>query len=77
MKWKGQEFYTDAMAEFPRNLFGCERGNVRYARLALIKWLKYSPRKALRGKRPVRYQDLTLRFAVNVDFSFLKKNYLD
>ena len=59
-----------AIAELPRILLGCERGNVRYARLGLIKWLKYSPRKALRGKLPVRYQGLTLRFAVNVDFSF-------
>ena len=33
------------MAELPRILFGRERGNVRYARLGLIKWLKYSPRK--------------------------------
>ena len=47
------------MAELPRILFGCQRGNVRY-----------SPRKALRGKLPVRFQGLTLRFAVNVDFSF-------
>ena len=61
------------MTELPRILFGCERGNVRYARLGLIKWLKYSPRKALREKRPVRYQGLTLRFAVKVDFSYLNK----
>ena len=46
---------------------------MRYARLGLIKWLKYSPRKALRGKLPVRYQGLTLRFAVNIDFSILNK----
>ena len=69
MKWKEQEFYARAMAELP----GRERGNVRYARLGLIKWLKYSPRKALRAKIPVRYQGLTLRFAVNVHFSFLNK----
>ena len=68
-----QEFYARAMAELPRILFGCERGNVRYSRLGLIKWLKYSPREALRGNLPVRYQDLTLRFAVNVDFSFLNE----
>ena len=63
------------MAELRRIPFGlpAERGNVRYARLGLIKWLKYSPRKALRGKFPVRYQGLTLRVAVNVDFSFLNK----
>ena len=61
------------MAELPRIRFGRERGNVRHARLGLIKWLKYSPRKALRGKLPVRYQGLTLRFAVNVGFSFLNK----
>ena len=73
MKWKGQELYARAMAELPRILFGREQGNVRYARLGLIKWLKYSPQKALRGKLPVRYQGLTLRFAVNVDFSFLSK----
>ena len=59
------------MAEVPRILLGRERGNVRYARLGLIKWLKYSPRKALRGKRQVRYQGLTLRFAVNIEFLFL------
>ena len=84
MKWKVQEFYARAVAELPRilrssygwithNSFGRERGNVRYARLGLIKWLKYSPRRALRGKLPVRYERLTLRFAVNVDFSFLNK----
>ena len=61
------------LAELPRILFGRKRGNVRYARLGLIKWLKYSPRKALRGKLPVRYQGLTLRFAVNIDFSILNK----
>ena len=54
MKLKEQEFYARAMAELPRILFGCERDNVRYARLGLIKWLKYSPRKVLRGKLPVR-----------------------
>ena len=69
MKWKEQEFYARAMAELPRILFGRKRGNVRYARLGLIKWLKNSPRKALRGKLPVRYQGLTLTFAVNIDFS--------
>ena len=61
------------MAELPRILFGSERDNVRYARLSLITWLKYRPRKALRGKLLVRYQGLTLRFAVNVDFSSLNK----
>ena len=59
------------MAKLPRIRFGCERGNVIYSRLGLIKWLKYCLREALRGKLPVRYQRLTLRFAVNVDFSFL------
>ena len=73
MKWKGQEFYARAMAELPRILFGRGRGNVRYARLAVIKWPKYSPRKALRGTIPVRHQGLFFRFAVNVDFSFLNK----
>ena len=73
MKWKEQQFYAHNMAKLPRILFGCERGNVRYSRLGLIKWLKYSPREALRGSLPVRYQGLTLRFAVNVDFSFLNK----
>lgn len=68
-----QEFYARAMAELPRILFGYQRGSVRYARLGLIKWLKYSPWKALRGKLPVRYQSLTLRFAVNAYFSFLNK----
>ena len=66
-------FVVLGIAELPRILFGRERGNVRYARLGLIKWLKYSPRKAFRGKLPVRYQGLTLRFTVNVDFSFLNK----
>ena len=70
MKWKAQEFYARAMAELAITLFGRERGN---ARLVMIKWLKYSPRKALRGKLPVRYQGLTLRFAVNVDFKLLNK----
>ena len=42
-------------------------------RLGLIKWLKLSPRKALRGKLPIRHQGLILRFAVNVDFLFLNK----
>ena len=73
MKWKEQELYARAVAELPRILFGCKRGNVRYSRLGLIKWLKYSPREALRGNLPVRYQGLTLRFAVNVDFSFLNE----
>ena len=50
MKWKVWEFYARGMAEFPRILFGRERGNLRYARLGLIKWLMYSPRKTLRGK---------------------------
>ena len=69
MKRKEQEFYARAMPELPRILLGCERGNVRYARLGLIKWLKYSPRKALRGKLPVRYQGLTLRFTWSQDLS--------
>ena len=68
MKWKAQEFYARNMAELPRILFGCKRGNVRYSRLGLIKWLKYSPREALRGNLPVRCQGLTLRCAGNVDF---------
>ena len=76
MKRKVGEFYARAMAGFPRILFGRERGNLRYARLGLIKWLMYSPRKTFRGKLPVRYQCLTLRVAVNVDFLFLNK-YLD
>ena len=56
------------MAELPRILFGCQRGNVKYSRLGLIKW-----REALRGSLPVRYQGLALRFAVNVDFLFLNE----
>ena len=76
MKWKVGESYARAMAGFPRILFGRERDNLRYARLGLIKWLMCSPRKTLRGKLLIRYQGLTLRFAVNVDFSFLNK-YLD
>ena len=76
MKWKEAEFYARAMAELPRIIFEREGGN--YVRLGLIKWLMYmySPRKTLKGKLPVRYQGLTLRFAVNVDFLFLNK-YLD
>ena len=73
MKWKEKEFNARAMAKLPRIRFGHERGNVRYPRLGLIKWLKYSPRKASRRKLPVIYQGLTLGFAVNVDFSFLNK----
>ena len=76
MKWKLGLLYARRIPGFPRILFGRERGNLRYARLGLIKWLMYSPRKTLRGKLPVRYQGLTLRFAVNVDFLFLIK-YLD
>ena len=76
MKWKVGEFYARRMAGFPRILFGRERGNLRYARLGLIKWLMYSPRKTLRGKLPVRNQGLTLRFAINAEFLFLNK-YLD
>ena len=49
-----------------RILFGRESDNLRNARLGLIKWLMYSPRKTLRGKLPVRYQGLTLRFAVKL-----------
>ena len=73
MKWKARELYARGMAEFPRILFGRERGNLRYARLGLIKWLMYSTRKTLRGKLPIRYQGLTLRFAVNVDVLFLNR----
>ena len=63
MKWKVGEFYARAMAGLPRILFGHQRGNLRHATLGLIKWLKYSRRKTLRGKLPVRYQVPTLRFA--------------
>ena len=68
MKRKVGKFYARPMAGFPRILFGRERANLRYVRLGLIKWLMYSLQKTLRGKPPVRYQGLTLRFAVNVDF---------
>ena len=60
-----------AMTVLPRILFGREQGNLGYVRLGLIKWQKSSPQKTLRGKLPVRYQALSLRFAVNVDFIFL------
>ena len=50
MKWKVGLFYARRMAGFPRILFGRERGNLRCARLGLIKWLMYSSRKTLRGK---------------------------
>ena len=70
MKWKVGELYARRIPGFPRILFGRERGNLRCATLGLIKWLMYSPRKTWRGKLPVRYQGLTLRFAVNVDFIF-------
>ena len=73
MKCKVGEFYARRMAGFPRILFGRERGNLRYAGLGLIKWLMYSPRKTMRGKLQVRYQGLTLRFAVNVDFLFFEQ----
>ena len=73
MKWREEELHTRAMAELPRTLFGRERSNLRYARLGLIKWLKYNPRKMLRGKLPGRNQGLSLRFALNVDFLFLNK----
>ena len=73
MKWKVGEFYALVMAGFLRIIFWRERGNLRYTRLGLIKWLMYSPRKTLRGKLPVRYQGLTLRFAVNVDVLFLNR----
>ena len=76
MKCQEEEFYARAMAGLTRIIYGRERGNLKYARLGLIKWPMYSPRKTLRGKVPVRLQGLTLRFAVNVDFSFLNK-YLD
>ena len=62
-----------AMAGFTRILFGGEKGNLKYARLGLIKWLMYSPQKTLIEKLQVRYQGLTLRFDVNVDFLFLNK----
>ena len=68
--WKVRELFARRMAGFPRILFGRERGNLRSARLGLIKWLMYSPWKTLRGKLLVRYQGLTLRFAVNVDFFY-------
>ena len=71
--WKVSESCDRAMAGFPRILFGGEKGNLKYVRLGLIKWLMYSPRKTLRGKLLVRYQRLTLRFDVNVDFLFLNK----
>ena len=45
MKCKVWEFYARGVVEFPRILLGRERGNLRYARLGLIKWLMYSPRK--------------------------------
>ena len=77
MKWKVGELYARRVPGFPRILFGHERGNLRYATLGLIKWLMYSPRKTLTGKLPVRYQGLTLRFAVNVEFLFLIKKNLD
>ena len=63
------------MAELPRILFGRERGDLRYERLGLIKWQKHSLRKTLREKLPVRYQGLSLRFAVNVGFLFLNKYF--
>ena len=56
--------YVRPMAELPRILFGRERGKLRYATLGLIKWLKYIRWKTLREKLPVRYQVLTLKFAV-------------
>ena len=64
MKWKVGELYARHFPGFPRILFGRE---------SLIKWLMYSPRKTLRGKLPVRYQGLTLSFAVNVDFLIFKQ----
>ena len=76
MKCQEEEFYARAMPGLPRIFYGRERGNLRYARLGLIKWPMYIPRKTLRGKVPVRWQGLALRFAVNVGFSFLNK-YLD
>ena len=45
MKLKVWDFFARSVAEFPRILFGRERGNLRCARLGLIKWLMYSPRK--------------------------------
>ena len=39
MKCKEEEFYARTIAELPRILFAREQGNLRYARLALIKWL--------------------------------------
>ena len=73
MKWKEEEFYARDMAGLPRILYGRERGNLRFARLGLIKWPMYSPRKTLRGKLPGRWQGLALRFAVNVDKIVVKR----
>ena len=73
IKWKVGELYARRMAGFPRILFGLE---IRKTGSDMIKWLMFCPRKTLRGKLLVRYQGLTLRFAVNVDFLFLNK-YLD
>ena len=73
MKCQEEEFYACAMAGLTRILYGRERGNLRYARLGLIKWPMYGPRKTLRGKVPVRLQGLALRFAVNVDFSIFEQ----
>ena len=76
MKWKVWEFYARGMAEFPRILFGRERGNLRYARLGLIKWLMYSPRKTWRGKLLKTTSQIPrsdLRFVVNVDVLFLNR----
>ena len=55
MKWKEGEFYARG-----------ERGNLGRTTVDVIKLLEYSRGigKTLRGKLPVRYQVLTLRFAV-------------
>ena len=45
IKWDSEEFHARGMAELPRILFGHERGNLRYATLALIKWPKHEWRK--------------------------------
>ena len=73
MKWKEQSSSLVLWLNYPEFFSVVNEENLRYARLGLIKWLKYRPRKALRGKLPVRYQGLTWRFAVNVDFSILNK----
>ena len=48
-----------------QNSFRAWTRQLEIRKTSLIKWLMNSPRKTLRGKLPVRYQVLTLRFAVN------------